>query len=72
MTAAGASSMTAEDLRLPPNADARLPVGSCAVVLETPASLMTLALGSIVADVSRKEYHAIVCWRNVCIYVCVV
>lgn len=62
MTAAGASSTTAEDLRLPPNADARLPVGSCAVALETPASLITPALGSIVADVSRKDYHAIICW----------
>ena len=62
MTAAGASSTTAEDLRLPPNADARLPVGSCAGVLEMPASLVVLALGSIVADASRNEYHAIVCW----------
>lgn len=51
MTAAGASSTTAEDLRLPPNADARLPAGSCAVALETPASFIMLALGSIAAAV---------------------
>ena len=51
MTAAGASSTTAEDLRRPPNADARLPVGSCAVLLESPASFAMLALGSIAADV---------------------
>ena len=60
MMAAGASSTTAEDLRLPPNADVRLPAGSCAVVLDTPASFIMLALGSI-GDIMQLYAGVYIC-----------